>query len=63
MIHASSDGRVIFMLPYQSSALVGTTDSLCQAEFNPAAPVDHVDFLLKELEMLLHPSIKRKRSP
>lgn len=48
------------MLPYQSSTLVGTTDSLCETEFNPKAPEDHVDFLLKELEVLLHPHLKRK---
>lgn len=60
VIHPSSDGRVIFMLPYESTALVGTTDSICETEFQPTASKEHVDFLLKELEGLLHPDIKRK---
>lgn len=49
------------MLPYESSTLVGTTDCLCEAEFQPVASRQHIDFLLNELHTMLHPSIKRKR--
>ncbi|ODV92412.1 hypothetical protein CANCADRAFT_30577 [Tortispora caseinolytica NRRL Y-17796] len=45
----TSDGRVIFFLPWQSKTIVGTTDEPCPIEANPKATEDNVDFILNEV--------------
>ncbi|KAH6984418.1 glycerol-3-phosphate dehydrogenase [Ilyonectria sp. MPI-CAGE-AT-0026] len=62
MLHASSDGRVIFILPWEGRTLAGTTDNPCEIERNPAARDDEVDFILKEVSKLLSPDSVLTRS-
>ncbi|KAM5344220.1 hypothetical protein ACJ41O_012757 [Fusarium nematophilum] len=52
---ATSDGRVIFVLPWQGFTLAGTTDNPCSVEQAPAAQQSDVEFILKEVSKLLAP--------
>ncbi|MBE3109027.1 MAG: FAD-dependent oxidoreductase [Acidobacteria bacterium] len=52
---ATSDGRVIFILPWQGYTLAGTTDTACEVEADPIPSQTDVDFILKETNKLLRP--------
>lgn len=52
---ATSDGRVVFVLPWQGMTIAGTTDNACAVEREPVARQDDVDFILKEVSKLLAP--------
>ncbi|RGP67689.1 glycerol-3-phosphate dehydrogenase [Fusarium sporotrichioides] len=52
---ATSDGRVIFVLPWQGFTLAGTTDNPCEVERAPVAQQNDVDFILREVSKLLKP--------
>jgi glycerol-3-phosphate dehydrogenase len=52
---ATSDGRVVFVLPWQGMTVAGTTDNACDVEKEPVARADDVDFILKEVSKLLEP--------
>jgi glycerol-3-phosphate dehydrogenase len=52
---ATSDGRVIFVLPWQGFTLAGTTDNPCEVERAPVAQQNDVDFILREVSKLLTP--------
>ncbi|OAA33459.1 glycerol-3-phosphate dehydrogenase [Moelleriella libera RCEF 2490] len=52
---ATSDGRVVFVLPWQGMTVAGTTDNACEVESEPIARQDDVDFILKEVSKLLEP--------
>ena len=52
---ATSDGRVVFVLPWQGKTLAGTTDNSCEVEREPVALQQDVDFILHEVNKLLLP--------
>ncbi|EGX97075.1 glycerol-3-phosphate dehydrogenase [Cordyceps militaris CM01] len=52
---ATSDGRVVFVLPWQNYTLAGTTDNACEVERQPVARDEDVDFILGEVSKLLKP--------
>lgn len=52
---ATSDGRVVFVLPWQGYTLAGTTDNACPIEREPVARESDVDFILREVSKLLNP--------
>ncbi|KAJ6784558.1 hypothetical protein PWT90_10828 [Aphanocladium album] len=52
---ATSDGRVVFVLPWQGYTLAGTTDNACEIERQPVAREQDVDFILGEVSKLLKP--------
>lgn len=52
---ATSDGRVVFVLPWQGKTLAGTTDNECNVEREPVALQKDVDFILEEVNKLLVP--------
>ncbi|OAA34358.1 glycerol-3-phosphate dehydrogenase [Metarhizium rileyi] len=52
---ATSDGRVVFVLPWQGMTVAGTTDNACAVETEPVARQDDVDFILSEVSKLLEP--------
>ncbi|OAA78484.1 glycerol-3-phosphate dehydrogenase [Akanthomyces lecanii RCEF 1005] len=52
---ATSDGRVVFVLPWQNYTLAGTTDNACDIERQPVAREQDVDFILGEVSKLLKP--------
>ena len=55
MLSASSDGRVVFVLPWQGKTLAGTTDDACEVEREPVPLQKDVDFILREVNKLLSP--------
>ena len=56
---ATSDGRVVFVLPWQGVTVAGTTDNACTLEPEPVARQDDVDFILKEVSKLLESPLTR----
>ncbi|KEY65707.1 hypothetical protein S7711_07534 [Stachybotrys chartarum IBT 7711] len=53
LLEASSDGRVIFVLPWQGYTVAGTTDTACEIEQHPTPQQNEVDFVLREVNKLL----------
>jgi len=53
ILPATEDGRVIFVLPYQNKALVGTTDNIYpEMTNNPKTDPNALTFLCRELVKL-----------
>ncbi|KAK2035839.1 FAD dependent oxidoreductase [Colletotrichum somersetense] len=59
---ATSDGRVIFVLPWQGYTLAGTTDNAAPVERDPIAREDDINFILKEVNKLMTPDAALTRS-
>ncbi|KAL0941594.1 Glycerol-3-phosphate dehydrogenase, mitochondrial 2 [Colletotrichum truncatum] len=62
LLEASSDGRVIFVLPWQGHTLAGTTDTACAVEKEPLPRENDIDFILKEVNKLITPESTLSRS-
>lgn len=58
---ATSDGRVIFFLPWQNVTLAGTTDNACDLTFQPAPTEKEIQFILNEVRNYLHPDVEVRR--
>lgn len=58
---ATSDGRVIFFLPWQGNVIAGTTDSPCAIEAEPVPKEEDVAWVLDEVRRYLSPDIKVRR--
>ncbi|KAF9459214.1 FAD dependent oxidoreductase-domain-containing protein [Collybia nuda] len=58
---ATSDGRVIFFLPWQGNTIAGTTDSPASVEREPRAAEDEIRWVLEEVRRYLSPDIKVRR--
>lgn len=58
---ATSDGRVIFFLPWQGNTIAGTTDSPAQVESEPKAAEEEIRWVLEEIRRYLSPDIKVRR--
>jgi len=58
----TSDGRFLFMLPWEGHTLVGTTDTKGPAETSPRPPEDEIEWLLEECGKYLTPDMKLRRS-
>ena len=59
---ATSDGRVIFFLPWEGSVLAGTTDAATHVTADPTPTEEEIQFILKEISSYLSPDIKVRRS-
>ncbi|KAL2433739.1 Glycerol-3-phosphate dehydrogenase, mitochondrial [Exophiala dermatitidis] len=59
---STSDGRVIFFLPWQGNTIAGTTDSPCAIEANPVAGEKDIEWILDEIRTYLTPDITVRRS-
>lgn len=59
---STSDGRVIFFLPWEGNTLAGTTDTPSAIESNPKATEDEIRFILQEVSNYLDPVIKVRQS-
>ncbi|CAO3616778.1 unnamed protein product [Cunninghamella blakesleeana] len=59
---ATSDGRVIFFLPWQGNTIAGTTDSPTEITQNPLPKEDEVQWILEEVSHYLSPDVKVRRS-
>lgn len=58
----TSDGRFLFLLPWQGSVIVGTTDKKGPAETLPYPPEEEILWMLKECEKYLSNDLKVRRS-
>jgi glycerol-3-phosphate dehydrogenase len=59
---STSDGRVIFFLPWQGHTIAGTTDSPCSISQNPVAGEKDINWILNEVRGYLTPDINLQRS-
>lgn len=59
---STSDGRVIFILPWQGSAIVGTTDSPCQVTTSPSPTEEDIQFILREMRKYVNADVQVRRS-
>jgi glycerol-3-phosphate dehydrogenase len=57
----TSDGRVIFFLPWQGNTIAGTTDAPTIVTPNPIAGEDEIDWILSEIRHYLSPDINVRR--
>ncbi|CAB4065768.1 glpA [Lepeophtheirus salmonis] len=57
----TSDGRVIFFLPWQGLTIAGTTDSPCEITHSPAPTEKEIQFILNEVKNYLTPDIEIRR--
>lgn len=55
---STSDGRVIFFLPWQRQTIAGTTDLPCQVTHNPKPTEDEIMFILEEVKNYLNPDVE-----
>eukprot|EP00934_Nitzschia_sp_Nitz4_P001571 Nitzschia sp. Nitz4//scaffold40_size135432//103825//106064//NITZ4_003261-RA/size135432-snap-gene-0.118-mRNA-1//1//CDS//3329551270//1571//frame0 len=58
----TSDGRFLFILPWENHTLVGTTDSKSQAETSPTPPEDEIDWLLNEASKYFKKDLEFRRN-
>ncbi|XP_065163150.1 glycerol-3-phosphate dehydrogenase, mitochondrial isoform X2 [Atheta coriaria] len=58
---STSDGRVIFFLPWQKQTIAGTTDLPCQVTHNPKPTEDEIMFILEEVKNYLNPDVEVRR--
>ncbi|KZT65822.1 DAO-domain-containing protein [Daedalea quercina L-15889] len=58
---ATSDGRVIFFLPWQGNTIAGTTDTPAHVETEPRAQEEEIRWVLEEVRHYLSPDIKVRR--
>jgi glycerol-3-phosphate dehydrogenase len=52
---ATSDGRVIFFLPWQGNVIAGTTDTPTNVNPNPMPTEEEIDWILGEIRRYLDP--------
>ncbi|XP_055637903.1 glycerol-3-phosphate dehydrogenase, mitochondrial isoform X2 [Toxorhynchites rutilus septentrionalis] len=57
----TSDGRVIFFLPWLNGTIAGTTDAPCDITHNPAPSEDEIQFILSEIKNYLNKDVDVRR--
>lgn len=58
---STSDGRVIFFLPWHGNTIAGTTDAPTNITQNPVAGEEEINWILKEIQNYLAPEINVRR--
>ncbi|XP_060922927.1 glycerol-3-phosphate dehydrogenase, mitochondrial [Limanda limanda] len=58
---ATSDGRVIFFLPWEKVTIAGTTDSPTSVTAHPIPGEDDINFILNEVRNYLSPDVEVRR--
>lgn len=58
---STSDGRVIFFLPWQGNTIAGTTDTPTSITKDPIAGEEEIEWILKEVRRYLKPDINVRR--
>ena len=58
---STSDGRVIFFLPWQGNTIAGTTDEPCAITPNPLPTEDAIEWILSEIRHYISPDINVRR--
>lgn len=59
---SSSDGRVVFFLPWEGSTIAGTTDTPCGISQNPIPIEEDINWVLNEIRGCLSPNVDIRRS-
>lgn len=54
---ATSDGRVIFFLPWEKMTIAGTTDTPTNVTAHPIPGEDDINFILNEVRNYLSPDV------
>ena len=62
LIDPSTDGRVIFLLPWEGNLIAGTTDTPCSISANPLPKEQEIHWILDEVRRLVDPNIDVQRS-
>jgi glycerol-3-phosphate dehydrogenase len=57
----TSDGRVIFFLPWQGATMAGTTDQACDITAQPSPSEREIEFILNEVRNYLSPDVNVRR--
>ncbi|GAB7345417.1 hypothetical protein MBLNU457_3755t1 [Dothideomycetes sp. NU457] len=57
----TSDGRVIFFLPWQGNTIAGTTDAPCKITQDPVAGEEEINWILNEVQNYIQPDINVRR--
>lgn len=55
---ATSDGRVIFFLPWEKMTIAGTTDTPTEVTAHPIPMEDDINFILNEVRNYLSPDVE-----
>lgn len=58
---STSDGRFLFLLPWQGHVLVGTTDHKCEPTMRPVPAEEEIRWLLNEASKYLSPDLRLRR--
>ncbi|XP_041821988.1 glycerol-3-phosphate dehydrogenase, mitochondrial isoform X2 [Chelmon rostratus] len=58
---ATSDGRVIFFLPWEKMTIAGTTDTPTKVTAHPIPGEDDINFILREVRNYLSPDVEVRR--
>ncbi|RXN09982.1 glycerol-3-phosphate mitochondrial isoform X1 [Labeo rohita] len=58
---ATSDGRVIFFLPWEKMTIAGTTDTPTEVTAHPLPMEDDINFILSEVRHYLSPDVEVRR--
>ncbi|KAF8626887.1 hypothetical protein AX15_004647 [Amanita polypyramis BW_CC] len=58
---STSDGRVIFFLPWEGNTIAGTTDTPARVERDPRAAEEDIRWVLEEVRRYLSPDIRVRR--
>jgi glycerol-3-phosphate dehydrogenase len=59
LIPKTEDGRVLFILPWQGHALIGTTDTPAEIVEHPKAQEEEIEYLLRHINRYFSLSVKR----
>jgi len=59
---STSDGRVIFFLPWQKLTIAGTTDCPCPVTYTPSPSEKDIQFILGEVKNYLNPDLEGRKS-
>ncbi len=59
---STSDGRVLFFLPWEGNVISGTTDTPSELNYNPKAGEGDIEFILKEINGYLTDDVSVRRS-
>jgi len=60
---STSDGRVIFFLPWEKMTIAGTTDSPTSVTAHPIPGEDDINFILREIRNYLSPDVEGAPPP
>ncbi|KAJ2905867.1 mitochondrial glycerol-3-phosphate dehydrogenase [Coemansia aciculifera] len=58
---ATTDGRVVFFLPWEGGVVAGTTDAVCKVEADPRPSEAEIEWILSEIRRFLSPDVKIRR--